>query len=82
MEEMETMPGLEDVYLSELVRKGKPVKIILRNGYQMICVIEDFDNNVLVVKNREERWLVYRQNLSTIVLEQLLPNEKAGGKNG
>ena len=60
--------SLEDLYLSEAARKGKPVRLIFTTGYQAMAVIEDFDDVAIVAKVNGEQWLVYRNALSTVAL--------------
>lgn len=60
--------SLEDVYLSELVRKGRQVNLIFVNGYQTPAVIQDFDDKVIVAMLRNKECLIYRHAISTIEL--------------
>lgn len=61
--------------LEKAVETGKPVKLIFANGYQTKVVLESFDMEILICRkvdhktgevDRQHRWLVYRNNISTI----------------
>lgn len=68
MDEQE-MVDLEFDWLERLVKSKRTVKIYMRTGYAMFAVIEAFDANVLIVKAKDKRMMLYRQNLSSIDLE-------------
>lgn len=59
--------NLEEAKLQGAVERGKEVKIILRNGYQVHAVITDFDCNVLILRVKGEEWMMYINAVSTIV---------------
>lgn len=60
---------LEPKALDEVIKKGGLVRLIFKNGYQCDALILDYDFDVLIVKVVGKRWLIYRNALSTIVLE-------------
>ena len=66
---MEEIITLEEKKLEEAVKRGKDVRIIMKNGYQMMGVIVDFDSNVLLCRVRGEEQMVYISAVSTIVLK-------------
>ena len=74
---MEEYANLEAIGLDEAVESGKPVRLIFTTGYQCLAVIEDYDCSVIRcrVQKRdhgetiEQKWMVYRNGLSTIVQE-------------
>lgn len=59
---------LEFDQLAKLVESEKPVRMIMKNGYQAEGVIEAFDTTVIIARVKEQLWMIYRCNLSTIVL--------------
>lgn len=64
---MEEIISLEEKKLQGAVERGKEVRIIFKNGYQMNAVITDFDCNVLVCRVKGEEQMVYITAVSTIV---------------
>ena len=60
---------LEAAILEDAAKKKKPVRLITINGYQMNAVIDDFDGNVILCRIAGRKHMVYRNALSTIVLE-------------
>ena len=66
---MEEIITLEEKKLEEAVKRGKEVRIIMKNGYQMMGVVVDFDSNVLLCRVRGEEQMVYISAVSTIVLK-------------
>lgn len=67
MEETKTV-DLEFNELAKLVAKKKKVTLFTKNGFQIRGVIEDYDNNVILVKTENDFCMVYRTALSTIAL--------------
>ena len=65
---MEEMMNREAQKLSEAVEEMKVVKIIFMNGYQMSCVITDFRDQVLIVREGGREKMIYRHAVSTIEL--------------
>lgn len=74
---MEEYANLEAKTLDEAMESGKPVRLIFTTGYQCLAVIEDYDCNVIRCRvqkkdhgeTKEQKWMVYRNGLSTIVQE-------------
>ena len=69
MSETKTV-DLEFNELAKMVASKKEVTVILQNGYQIRCVIEDYDSNVILVRSGQKANMVYRQVISTIVLNE------------
>lgn len=66
---MEEIYELEAKALTEAIEKEALVRIFLANGYQVQAEIIDFDRNVIVCKVNGKTWMIYRQVISTIVLD-------------
>lgn len=56
--------------LDKVIDSGKPVRIIFTSGFQTTAVIEAYNYDVILCRVKDERWMVYKHNVSTIVLEQ------------
>lgn len=65
---MDEYGKLEELALSAVVESGEPVMIFLINGYQAKGEILDFDDGCILAKVNGKKWLIYRQAVSTIVL--------------
>ena len=66
--EMDEYKRLEEMVLEEIVRAGEKVTIFLLNGYQAKAEILDFDCETILAKVNGQKWLIYRQAVSTIAL--------------
>ena len=61
---------LEMNQLAKLATSRKEVRIYLRNGYQIVGVITDYDDNVIMVKTAKKDWMIYRQMMASILLRE------------
>lgn len=59
---------LEFEQLGKLVKSKKTVIIFTRNGYQLKGTIQDYDSNVIIGNMSGERQMIYRDNISSILL--------------
>lgn len=66
---MDEIISFEDRFLSEAVESGKTVRLIHTTGFQQDVVILDYYYDVLLVKTKEKKGIVYRQGLSTILMD-------------
>ena len=66
---MEEMFELEQTILNKAVEEKLKVRVVIVNGYKMVCTIEDFDSNVILCRCGGERKMVYRHAVSTIELD-------------
>lgn len=73
--EMTEALAIELAALEKAVKEGKKVRLFFCNGYQAYVVIESFDMDLIVCRkvdyktgevDLQHRWLVYRNNISTI----------------
>lgn len=59
---------LEPRELDKVVESGEMVRVIFNNGYQIDAVIEAHDADVMLLQVKGKKWLVYKQNVSTVIL--------------
>ena len=59
---------LEAAELDKVVESGETVHVIFNNGYQTDAVIEAIDADVVILQVKGKKWLVYKQNVSTVIL--------------
>lgn len=59
---------LEPRELDKVVESGEMVRVIFNNGYQTDAVIEAHDADVMLLRVKGKSWLVYKRNVSTVVL--------------
>lgn len=65
---MENEFGFESMELDKAVESGRVVRVIFANGYQTNAVIEAHDMDVMIIRVKDEKWMVYKRNVSTVVL--------------
>ena len=72
---------LQDSFLNELRKENMTVSVFLINGIKLHGVIDDFDNQVIMLKNVITQ-MVYKNAISTVVPARMV-NIPAGesGKN-
>jgi len=67
---METVKDFEDAFLQEAMDEGRQVRLFHTTGYQQVVTILDYSMDALLVqRDNEKKYLVYRHGLSTIVME-------------
>lgn len=67
----ETMKvDLEMNELAKLAASKKKVRIFLRNGYQIVGTVTDYDENVILVKSDNKDWVIYRHMMASILLKE------------
>ena len=66
---MEEMFELEQTILNKALEEKRKVRVVIVNGYKMVCTIEDFDSNVILCSCSGEQKMVYRHAVSTIELD-------------
>lgn len=59
---------LEAAELDKVVESGETVRVIFNNGFQTEAVIEAIDADVMLLRVKGKNWLVYKQNVSTVIL--------------
>lgn len=59
---------LEFEQLDKLVKTKKTVTIFTRNGYRLTGTVQDYDSNVIIANVNSERQMIYRDNISSILL--------------
>ena len=59
---------LEAAELDKVVESGETVRVIFNNGFQTEAVIEAIDADVMILQVKGKKWLVYKQNVSTVIL--------------
>lgn len=57
---------MEKEFLMKKMREKTPVRVIVINGFPVIGVIVDFDDQALLVECQGKRKMVYRHAISTI----------------
>ena len=57
----------ERIYINECISNKRKVTIIMKNGYQMRGTIIDQDDFSIVVNEHENRNLLYKGAISTII---------------
>lgn len=57
---------LQDAFLAELHKQAMPVSIFLVNGIKLHGIIDNFDQQVIMLKNSITQ-MVYKHAISTVV---------------
>ena len=68
---MEEIYELEAAKLQRCVESKAQVVLYTTNGYQMRCVVVDFDRNVIVIEGNGAEKVVYRHAVSTITMPKV-----------
>lgn len=61
--------SLEIKSLNKAIEEEATIRLIFTNGYQTDAVILDYDFDVIIARVNGKRQLIYRNALSTIVLD-------------
>ena len=75
---MSTNAMLQDSFLHELVNEKVPVSIFLINGIKLHGVVDNFDDQVIMLKNSITQ-MVYKHAISTVVPSRMVTITTAGG---
>ncbi|MCX7115687.1 MAG: RNA chaperone Hfq [Gammaproteobacteria bacterium] len=68
---MSASKGLQDVFLQELQASQVPVSIFLVNGVKLHGVIDNFDDDIILLKSTLTQ-IVYKHSVSTVVPAKLV----------
>ncbi len=63
---MSASKGLQDLFLKELQASQVPVSIFLVNGVKLHGCIDDFDEEIILLKSTLTQ-IVYKHSVSTVV---------------
>lgn len=63
--------GLQDEFLNELCKEKIPVSVFLISGIKLHGVVDNFDQNVIMLKNAVTQ-MVYKNAISTVVPARLV----------
>ena len=60
---------IHDSFFEKLKQNESPVSIFLRNGIQLVGVVNDFDGSVIVLQEfgNNKKQLIYKSSISTVM---------------
>ena len=62
-----TLPTLQDTFLTRVRKQGAPVTVFLMNGFQMRGVITAFDSFTVALDSDGRQQIIYKHAISTLV---------------
>lgn len=73
---MNTSENIQDKFLGQFKADQTKVVVFLVNGFQMKCIIEDYDKYLVCLLSQGKQHLIYKHAISTFTIDDSNTNEE------